>query len=123
MSLGAHVFRAIRVFGSVIVTRCFRVLVFFTLALFFFAVCVRRRERDEWDVEYDRGRQKKVRKITPDGHVKTLAGTGVLGSADGIGTAATFQSPRDVDVDANGNVYVADYYNFKIRKIAPVPAP
>lgn len=65
----------------------------------------------------------KIRKIAPDGQVKTLAGSGVLGSTDGIGAAATFQSPRDVDVDSNGNVYVADYYNYKIRKIAPVSAP
>ncbi len=59
-----------------------------------------------------------VRKITPAGVVSTLAGqAGVTGSANGIGTAATFNSPFGVVVDGSGNVYVADYYNYMIRKI------
>ncbi len=60
-----------------------------------------------------------IRKITPDGIVTTLAGTNEPGYADGQGTAARFNYPRDVAVDAKGNVYVADTANHRIRKITP----
>jgi sugar lactone lactonase YvrE len=60
-----------------------------------------------------------IRKITPDGVVTTLAGSGAPGSANGTGTAASFLSPRGVAVDAIGNVYVADAENNEIRKITP----
>ncbi len=61
----------------------------------------------------------KIRKITSAGIVTTLAGSGVYGSADGVGAAASFRSPYGVAVDNIGNVYVADLNNQKIRKITP----
>src|SRR5688572_10204665 len=61
----------------------------------------------------------RIRKITSGGIVSTLAGTGTSGSAEGVGTAAQFNSPRAVAVDATGNIYVADGINNKIRKITP----
>lgn len=61
-----------------------------------------------------------VRKISPAGNVTTLAGAvGVAGSADGTGTAARFNYPFSLAVDASGNVYVADLWNSTIRKITP----
>lgn len=61
----------------------------------------------------------KIRKITPDGTVSTFAGSGSIGSANGIGTAASFYYPAGMAVDAADNLYVADYGNNKIRKITP----
>jgi len=60
-----------------------------------------------------------IRKISPDGTVSTLAGSGLAGSVDGTGTAASFNYPAGLTVDAGGNVYVADSNNNLIRKITP----
>jgi sugar lactone lactonase YvrE len=61
----------------------------------------------------------KIRKVTPDGQVSTLAGSGSAGNVDATGTAASFNLPQGMAVDNVGNVYVADYFNNKIRKISP----
>ena len=60
-----------------------------------------------------------LRKITSAGVVTTLAGSGSSGSANGTGTAASFNNPNGVAVDGSGNVYVADMWNHLIRKITP----
>ncbi|MFD0794707.1 hypothetical protein ACFQZX_13855 [Mucilaginibacter litoreus] len=50
--------------------------------------------------------------------LSTFAGkSGESGSADGNGTIARFNDPRGIATDVNGNVYIADYNNHRIRKI------
>src|SRR5258706_136928 len=64
-----------------------------------------------------------IRKVTPAGVVSTLAGTsGVSGSTDAAGAAASFNSPAGVATDSAGNVYLADSSNNTIRKITPAGA-
>lgn len=60
----------------------------------------------------------RIRKISPSGEVSTFAGS-VSGYLDANGTAAKFKHPREICVDPQGNFYVAEYTNNKIRKISP----
>ena len=60
-----------------------------------------------------------IRKITKDGKITTLAGNGIFGLKDGVGSEASFDTPADVAVDSKGNVFVADTLNHVIRKITP----
>ena len=61
-----------------------------------------------------------IRRIDSSSNVTTFAGTRSAGSANGIGTVATFTNPVGVACDSSGNVYVADSGNNKIRKITPL---
>ena len=59
----------------------------------------------------------RIRKIVIDnGTVTTLAGQSDNGSADGIGTAASFWNPYQITTDGT-NLYVVDGWNHSIRKI------
>ena len=61
----------------------------------------------------------KICKISPDGKITTIAGSGDPGSQDGAGTSASFYVPQGIAIDSTGNLYVADTYNNLIRKITP----
>jgi gliding motility-associated-like protein len=60
-----------------------------------------------------------IRKITPNGQVTTIAGSGNFGTGDGNGTAANFQYPVGITVDASGNLYVTDGGVGAVRRISP----
>lgn len=57
--------------------------------------------------------------LTMPYHVTTFAGNTTGGSSDGHGTAATFNGPRGVATDGAGNIYTAEFWGGRIRKITP----
>ncbi len=61
----------------------------------------------------------RIRKITPEGVVSVFAGTGINGFKDGVGINAEFYGPIDLAFDSQGNLFVAEFYNARIRKITP----
>lgn len=65
-----------------------------------------------------------IRKITPVGTnwvVSTIAGQpGIYNWADGTNQDALFNGPQNLTVDAQGDLYVADSYNYVIREMTPV---
>ena len=63
----------------------------------------------------------RVRKVTPAGLISTAAGTGIAGfRGDGAAaTAAQLAFPAGLALDRQGNLYIADSQNQRIRKILP----
>jgi uncharacterized protein (TIGR03437 family) len=61
----------------------------------------------------------RIRKITPDGTITTVAGTGASGYAGdgGPATSALMNSPTGVAVDNAGNLYIADNGNSVVRRV------
>jgi sugar lactone lactonase YvrE len=61
----------------------------------------------------------KIRRVAPNGVITTFAGSGTAGyNGDDItATSARLSSPYGVDVDSDGNVYIADFDNERVRKV------
>jgi sugar lactone lactonase YvrE len=62
-----------------------------------------------------------ILRIDDDGTLRRIAGIGRPGVAgdDGLATAAALNQPYDVRVDAQGNLYIADFGNHRVRKVTP----
>ena len=56
-----------------------------------------------------------LRRVTPNGEVHTVAGTGKAGGADGAALKAQLNSPKYVAIDLNDNVIIADDQNKSVR--------
>ena len=63
----------------------------------------------------------RVRQVAANGIITTVAGNGGAGYAGdgGAATSAELYYPNGVAVDGAGNLYIADTYNFRIRKVNP----
>jgi streptogramin lyase len=59
----------------------------------------------------------RIAKITPDGNISTVAGSGEPGDKNGNATEAQFREPRDIVIDSHGNIFVSDAN--RIRMITP----
>ena len=61
----------------------------------------------------------RVRKIDTKGIISTVAGNGTQGFSGDGGSALSAQlaEPRDITIDASGNIYIADWANSVIRKV------
>ncbi len=66
-------------------------------------------------------RNQRVRKVDTSGIITTIAGNGIGSFAgdNGPATSASLYYPNDVAIDGAGNVYIADMYNQRIRKVDP----
>lgn len=59
-----------------------------------------------------------VRKITSGGVVTTVAGSSARGFADGRGANAKLKRPSGIAIDSEGNLFVSDRSNNRVRKVA-----
>lgn len=66
-------------------------------------------------------RNHRIRRVTPAGVMSTVAGTGSTGTGpdSGVATQVALYDPISVATDPSGNFYIADRYNYKIRKVTP----
>ncbi|MBI3697127.1 MAG: hypothetical protein HY238_20115 [Acidobacteria bacterium] len=65
----------------------------------------------------------RVRRVTPDGKIATVAGNGTAGySGDSRpGPSGQLNFPSGLALDAAGNLYIADWLNFRVRKLSFAP--
>jgi DNA-binding beta-propeller fold protein YncE len=62
----------------------------------------------------------RIRKITPNAVVTTIAGSGAAGSTNGPALIAEFSTPLGVFLDNNGDLFVTEYDGNKVRKVSSV---
>jgi trimeric autotransporter adhesin len=61
---------------------------------------------------------RRVRKVSPSGTITTFAGSGGGPLGDGgPATSATLSYPKGLEVDDQGNLYIADWSNYRVRKV------
>jgi hypothetical protein len=61
----------------------------------------------------------RIRRLSPDGMITTVAGTGVNGFSgdNGLATSAQLRNPNGLWVDSTGHLYIADTANNRIREV------
>ncbi len=66
----------------------------------------------------------RIRQVTPDGAIRTIAGQGTAGfSGDGgAAPSAQLSAPAGLALDGAGNIYVADSGNQRVRRLVPQAA-
>jgi len=64
----------------------------------------------------------RLREVMPSGTIRALAGTGTAGSAGDGGPALSAQlsAPEGIALDGNGNLFVADTVNLRVREVIGV---
>jgi len=69
-------------------------------------------------------RNNRIRKVDTNGTITTVAGNGSPGYSgdNGPATSAKLYRPQGVAVDNNGNIYIADYINNRLRKVSTTQA-
>jgi trimeric autotransporter adhesin len=62
-----------------------------------------------------------IRKVNPTGIISTVAGNGAFNFAGdgGLATDASLYLPSGAVLDTDGSLYIADSFNFRIRKVSP----
>jgi sugar lactone lactonase YvrE len=65
------------------------------------------------------GTDSRIWKVAPDQTISTIAGGSLSGYSgdNGPATAAQLNGPSALAVDGSGNVYIADSYNYRVRRI------
>ncbi len=61
----------------------------------------------------------RIQKLSPDGTISTVAGTsqGAFSGDGGLATKASLNTPSGVTLDAEGNIYIADWIHNRVRKV------
>ncbi len=73
---------------------------------------------DQWNLYISDSSNDLIRKINTDGEVTTFAGTGERGHRDGPTAEAVFFHPNGIAFHPNGDMFVADRFNSRIRRIS-----
>ncbi|MCP5109493.1 MAG: hypothetical protein GY953_01520, partial [bacterium] len=61
----------------------------------------------------------RIRRVDASGSIETFAGRSHFGGDGGPATQAVLFSPAGVAADSQGNVYIGDTQNHRVRKVAP----